>query len=58
MLTDQARLWYRDCGVGARNHGQFVGCVAHTTNDAVKTGLISGSQKGAVQQCAAQTRIR
>lgn len=58
MLTDQARVWYRDCAAGARNHGQFVSCVAHTTNAAVKSGLISGSQKGAVQQCAAQTRIR
>ena len=52
MLTDQARVWYRDCLAGARNHGQFESCVAHTTNAAVKAGLISGAQKGAIQKCA------
>jgi hypothetical protein len=40
--------------VGAKNHGKFVSCVAHATNEAVKSGLISGAQKGAVQKCAAQ----
>ncbi|MBS1816372.1 MAG: peptidase [Acidobacteria bacterium] len=57
MLTDQARVWYRDCADGARNHGQFVSCVAHTTNAAVKASLITGAQKGAVQQCAAQASV-
>ena len=43
--------------VGARNHGQFVSCVAHVANDARKDGLITGAEKGAVQQCAAQARV-
>jgi hypothetical protein len=55
-LVDQARVWYRDCAAGARNHGQFVSCVAQTTNAAVGNGLISGAQKGAVQKCAAQLK--
>jgi hypothetical protein len=57
MLNDQARVWYRDCAAGATNHGKFVSCVAHTTNAAVKSGLISGAQKGAVQSCAAQVNF-
>jgi hypothetical protein len=56
MLSDQARVWYRDCAAGARNHGAFVSCVAHVTNQAVAGGLITGAQKGAVQQCAAQNK--
>jgi len=55
-LVDQARTWYRDCAIGAKNHGQFVSCVAHTANEANKSGLITGAQHGAVQQCAAQAR--
>jgi hypothetical protein len=57
MLSDQARVWYRDCAIGAKNHGQFVSCVAHVTDAARTSGLISGAQKGAVQQCAAQAPI-
>ncbi len=52
MLTDQARVWYRDCLASATNHGKFESCVAHTTKAAVKAGLISGAQKGAIQKCA------
>lgn len=57
MLSDQARVWYRDCAIGARNHGQFVSCVAKTTNAAVRSGLITGAEKGAVQSCAAQLHV-
>jgi hypothetical protein len=57
MLSDQARVWYRDCSVGANNHGAFVSCVAAATNRAVRAGLISGAQKGAVEQCAAQASV-
>lgn len=53
-LNDQARVWYRDCSIGAKNHGQFVSCVAKVTNAAVSSGLITGGQKGAVQSCAAR----
>ena len=41
-----------DCAVGAGNHGGFVSCVAHLTNDLKKSGVISGSDKGAIQSCA------
>ncbi|HEY0554785.1 MAG TPA: PA domain-containing protein [Thermoanaerobaculia bacterium] len=46
-----------DCAVGAGNHGGFVSCVAHLTNDLKKSGVISGSDKGAIQSCAGQARI-
>ncbi len=46
-----------DCAVGARNHGAFVSCVAHLTNDLKKDGVISGSQKGAIQSCAGGASI-
>lgn len=46
-----------DCAVGAGNHGGFVSCVAHLTNDLKKAGVISGSQKGAIQSCAGGVNI-
>ena len=46
------------CAAGAGNHGQFVSCVSHAMNDLKKLGLISGSQKGAIQSCAGQADIR
>jgi hypothetical protein len=42
------------CARNASNHGQFVSCVAHVTNDLKETGTISGQQKDAIQTCAAQ----
>jgi hypothetical protein len=45
------------CAEGASNHGQFVSCVSHVTNDLKKTGIITGQQKGAIQSCAAQADI-
>ncbi len=39
---------------GAANHGGFVSSVAHLTNEWVATGLISGSQKGAIENAAAK----
>ena len=47
----------QQCVEGAQNHGQFVSCVAHLTNDLNKAGTITGKEKGAIQSCAAQTRI-
>jgi Concanavalin A-like lectin/glucanases superfamily len=44
------------CAEGASNHGQFVSCVSHVTNDL--RGTITGQQKGAIQSCAAQANIR
>ena len=45
------------CAEGASNHGQFVSCVSHVTNDLKKAGTITGQQKGAIQRCAAQADI-
>jgi hypothetical protein len=39
------------------NHGQFVSGVAHLTNELKKSGLITGSQKSAIQSCAAGASI-
>jgi len=44
------------CAVGAKNHGGFVSCVAHLTNDLKSAGIITGDQKGAIQSCAAHTK--
>lgn len=52
-ITDQIN----DCAVAATNHGSFVSCVAHLTNDLKKAGVISGSQKGAIQSCASGASI-
>jgi hypothetical protein len=45
------------CAVGAGNHGAFVSCVAHLTNDLKGAGVISGSQKGSIQSCAGGAHI-
>ena len=44
-----------NCGVGAANHGAFVSCVAHLTNDLKTQGLLSGREKGRIQRCAAKS---
>jgi PA domain-containing protein len=46
-----------DCARGASNHGAFVSCVAHLTNDLKSAGFLSGAQKGAIQSCAGQANI-
>ena len=45
------------CAADARNHGQFVQCVAHVTDAAVEAGAITGAEKGKIQRCAARARI-
>ncbi|HEV8632059.1 MAG TPA: PA domain-containing protein [Thermoanaerobaculia bacterium] len=45
------------CANGAGNHGAFVSCVAHVTNDLKKQGVITGAEKGAIQSCAAGAAI-
>jgi len=42
------------CGAGAKNHGQFVSCVAHVVNAWKKAGLITGQQGSRIVRCAAQ----
>lgn len=46
-----------EVAVGATNHGEFVSGVAHLTNQWKADGLLGGSDKGAVQSCAAQAAI-
>ena len=46
-----------ECAEGARNHGGFVSGVAHLSNGWKRDGLISGGEKGSIQQCAAQANI-
>jgi len=45
------------CSDGASNHGQFVSCVSHMTNDLKKAGTITGQQKDAIQSCAGRADI-
>lgn len=37
------------------NHGSFVSAVAHLTNEWVKSGILTGKQKGAIQRAAAKS---
>ena len=46
-----------NCEEDAKNHGDYVSCVAHLTNDWKKDGLITGTEKDAIQSCAAEADI-
>jgi len=48
-------IW--ECVDGAGNHGEFVSCVSHLTNDMKKDGIITGKEKGSIQSCAAKANI-
>ena len=52
-LSDEIAM----CAASAENHGKFVSCVSHMTNDLKKDGIITGKEKGAIQSCAAQANI-
>ena len=41
---------------GAKNHGQYVSCVAHETNILKRAKTITGKQKGKIQSCAAHSK--
>ena len=45
------------CADDADNHGEFVSCVSHLTNDLKKDGIISGKEKGKIQSCTAKADI-
>ncbi|MCK5721746.1 MAG: hypothetical protein KAI84_04360 [Gammaproteobacteria bacterium] len=45
-----------DCETTAKNHGKFVSCVAHLTNDWMEEGLITGEEKGAIMSWAAKQK--
>ncbi|HET8774693.1 MAG TPA: lamin tail domain-containing protein [Thermoanaerobaculia bacterium] len=49
-LADQINALH----ASAKNHGQFVSAVAKLLNDLMKSGQLTGAQKGAIQSCAAQ----
>lgn len=42
------------CAAGAKNHGAFVSCVAHLTDEWKSNGVITGKEKGDIQSCAAK----
>jgi hypothetical protein len=44
-----------ECDYTLKNHGMFVICVSHLTNDWKKEGWISWKEKGAIQRCAAKS---
>jgi hypothetical protein len=46
-----------DCAAAAGNQGDFVSCVSHVTNDWKKAKLITGAQKDAITDCAADADI-
>ena len=52
-LSDEIAM----CAASAGNHGKFVSCVSHMTNDLKKDGIITGKEKGAIQSCAAQANL-
>jgi len=45
------------CADQARNHGQFVRCVAHLAGGLKRAGIVSGREKGRIQRCAARADI-
>ena len=53
-LSDEIAM----CAASAGNHGQFVSCVSHMTNDLRNDGIITGKEKGAILSCAAQANIQ
>lgn len=46
-----------ECAANARNHGEFVRCVAKLTNALNRAGVITGAEKGRIQSCAARASI-
>ncbi|MCX7880160.1 MAG: hypothetical protein N2517_05820 [Ignavibacteria bacterium] len=46
-----------DCINNARNHGDFVSCMAHLTNNLMKRGLITNKEKGILMNIAARADI-
>ena len=45
------------CAVNAKNHGKFVSCVAHLTNDWLKDELITAEDKDAIMSWAVESDI-
>lgn len=45
------------CVGGAKNHGKFVSCVDHLTNNWEKEKLIEGKEQDSIQSCAEHANI-
>jgi hypothetical protein len=45
------------CEGAARNHGAFVSCVSHATEDFVEGGLVEDRSKGRIMRCAGRSPV-
>jgi hypothetical protein len=45
------------CAADVKNHGQFVSCVTHLTNELKEAEVITGEEKSAIQSFAVKARI-
>jgi hypothetical protein len=46
-----------NCAANARNHGEFVKCIAQLTNEWMRAGYINGAEKGAMERCASRANL-
>lgn len=46
-----------ECAEAAENHGEFVSCVSHLTNEWKKDGLITGYEKELIMSCVGEANI-
>jgi hypothetical protein len=51
-MSDQIAV----CAANAKNHGAYVSCVTHLTNDWKAQGLITNNDKTAIQNCASKAK--
>lgn len=49
--------WIGECALDVKNHGKFVSCVAHLTNDLLADGIITSEEKARIVKCAAKSDI-
>jgi hypothetical protein len=46
-----------ECALGARNHGQFVSCIAQLANDLRKRGLLTENESSQLKNAAAKSNV-
>ena len=46
-----------ECAAHAKNHGQYVSCIAHLANDLRKAGIITNKQSSEMKSSAAQSSV-
>ncbi len=51
-IADLCPCEHPAAGSAWKNHGAYVSCVAHATNDFVEAGLLSETEKGEIQSDA------